>query len=294
MLEKNKIVFVVKGGSENGYGHAYRCKEIIKHLKVIPIIFTKNHEIIEFFDSNIPYIQCFQYKDFHTVSKYIMNNRVCGIIFDCHGPERKEIEILKNIKTVAIECITDACYNCNILIDSQRQPDQISNHLFGLDFVIIRDEFFFIRKKSPIEEIKKIAIICGGSSKAFEIYNDIRESILKYNFDILNPYVFSNYIEYISNADAAITAGGVGMYELAFLGIPFIAFPLVKHQKKNIENFILNGGKCIYMKNNYEIDKYLNILLHQDNYEQFYANQKIIDGKGLERILAALEEFGVI
>lgn len=289
MSGKNRVAFFIKGGGKYGYGHAFRCRELIGVLEIFPFVFSKEKEIIDFFGDLG--INAYYYEDFREINLELKEKEIKNIIFDNHGPEKEECKFLKTFNCVSFECLANNYDNCSILIDSQKAPDGNEMHLYGLDYVIIRKDFFPYRRNETSQKIKKIAIIGGGSKNGVSSVERIKEIFSRSSLHILNKNSFKSYADFISSADIAITSGGVSMYELAFLGIPFIAYPVVKHQKDNIKRFIKNGGKCVYMEDINDVKNAFEKLRKEDLEEYLNINQSIIDGAGLERILKVIKPY---
>ena len=129
--------------------------------------------------------------------------------------------------------------------------------------------------------------------KAFVYKDELYELQAKNNNILLyeNPPKMS---EIMRKCDVAITAGGSTMYELAACGIPIIAFIYAENQRPAVEilekeGYIINLGEYVGIKESFwnKTEK----LFRDDNLRREMSEklQKLVDGKGAERVVEALE-----
>ena len=95
-----------------------------------------------------------------------------------------------------------------------------------------------------------------------------------------------NYHEIISNADLAVTSGGLSIFEFAAWGIPSVALPQYEHQKSNAKE--LSKKKAIHYFARVNKNKILNTFMKiYDNkiYEKKIKliHKRIINIKKLNR-----------
>tara|TARA_B110000003_G_scaffold187778_1_gene186643 strand:+ start:3780 stop:4829 length:1050 start_codon:yes stop_codon:yes gene_type:complete len=129
------------------------------------------------------------------------------------------------------------------------------------------------------------------------------EALIKYRKDIssivsgdnIKLHVFpQNYHEIISNADVAISSGGLSIFEFAAYGVPTIGLPQYQHQLRTIEN-LQNAGISILGTDGMNLSstkissalKYL-IQDHVARKQMAEKSRKCIDGNGIERIIELL------
>ena len=87
--------------------------------------------------------------------------------------------------------------------------------------------------------------------------------------------------------DAAITAGGTTVWELAACGVPMIVLQAADNQKKVIQYLLEN--KMAIALDRYKLSQALDKLFNADLRRELSQNaQKKIDGRGAERIIAIL------
>ena len=94
---------------------------------------------------------------------------------------------------------------------------------------------------------------------------------------------------YMARADFAVTAAGSTVFELAYLGVPQIAF-IIDNNQETTGQKINEMGLGICLGNIYDIDKDIfsntfNSFLYDGNMKQSMSSQAqtLIDGKGAQR-----------
>ena len=154
---------------------------------------------------------------------------------------------------------------------------------------------FFLENINVIPKALNIEIILGKVDD--EIINNYMNIIsLKERDHKVSFHIFpKNYHEIISNADLAVTSGGLSIFEFAAWGIPSVALPQYQHQLKTIVN-LQEAGISFLGSNNMHLSnkKFVIVMgkLIEDNTlrNNMVVNaKKCIDGKGLSRILNKLK-----
>ena len=215
---------------------------------------------------------------------------------------------------------SDLLFNGSIVNQFQKYliDKNKTKYFKGPKFILIRKEFSSNREKFYLnKKIKKILIIFGGNDQ-----NNITKKILKYFLDkkynitiVIGPsYKYLKNIEkiifnnkkiklfqnkkniaelYIKH-DIVISSAGITAYELACLGIPSIFMPMDKYQMKTAKEMELNGFGINYgyWDNNYKkLDQTIYLISNQDIRKKMSTcGKKLVDGKGLERILKKIQE----
>lgn len=100
--------------------------------------------------------------------------------------------------------------------------------------------------------------------------------------------------KWIEKADLAITAGGGTLYELAYAGVPSVAFAKKKHQLRNIRYFeklgtVISAG-FLNRRNLKSASEEIKRLLMNQRRRRLMAeaSMKVVDGKGLERVMTII------
>tara|TARA_B100001123_G_C15314862_1_gene1025758 strand:- start:4 stop:1053 length:1050 start_codon:yes stop_codon:yes gene_type:complete len=153
----------------------------------------------------------------------------------------------------------------------------------------------FLENLDVLPKTLKIEVILGKVDE--KILDDYLNIITKkMREDKVNFHIFpKNYHEIISNADLAVTSGGLSIFEFAAWGVPSVALPQYEHQLKTIEN-LQEAGISFLGSNNMNLSNTkfsiaMGKLLEDNNLRNNMAlnAKKCIDGKGLSRILDKLK-----
>lgn len=240
------------------------------------------------------------------------------------------IKSTTGIKVIAIDNNTrlkkldvDMVINANVFDEGETRVIGSTRYFLGPKYVILRREFEKAHKQENEikDEVKRILVLSGGgdfaggqltlnSVKALEStdegcrihlimgpafpYRDELDELLSKatrRFDVsFDP---PNLLEILKSADIAITAAGTVLYELASLGIPSIAVPVVisstSHQEDIANNFERHGA-CInlgkFPSNELLHEKTVMLMKDKSLRKQMSDNAKaLVDGHGLERAL---------
>jgi UDP-2,4-diacetamido-2,4,6-trideoxy-beta-L-altropyranose hydrolase len=141
-------------------------------------------------------------------------------------------------------------------------------------------------KRIQINGLEVIAVI-GGINQNYEI---LQQSVKDRNSFSIRKNV-NNMPELMAWADFAISAGGTTCWELAFMGLPSLLYPIAENQKNNVRDLHSNGiVKC------FEIEEILNLessrqiitdlLISYEERASLYKNmEELVDGDGTRRII---------
>ncbi len=165
---------------------------------------------------------------------------------------------------------------CLLLLTGGADPYNIvSKVLEGIE----RDSFFGIE------------VICGVYNQNYDTLKEQYKSEKKIRFH----KAVNNIEKYMQEADVAISAGGTTLYELCALGVPTISYAFADNQLDNVnqfqaDNIIDYAGDArkenIVNKINIYLKQYMNDM--ELRKKKSLQMQKLIDGKGAERIAEAL------
>jgi len=241
-----------------------------------------------------------------------------------------------DIRVIAIDNNTrlkvidaDAVVNANVFDEGEIKSIGSTRYYLGPKYVILRKEFDTAHKegKELRDKVQRILVLSGGGDFAggnlilnsIEALEKIHEGIhinvivgptFPYR-DELNKllskttrpfdvsFAPSNLIELMKNADIAITAAGIVLYELASLGIPSIAVPQITPNTNHQEDIAENFGKCRACinlgknPNNEQLYEATTMLMRDLSLRtQLSANGKaLVDGRGLERAMTIISGF---
>jgi len=206
-------------------------------------------------------------------------------------------------------------------VGAENLINQESNLLLGPKYFILRDEFLKNRNKHQYSEIiKNITITMGGTNpnKSIELsiealsetefegncsvivgksasvdLNQLKKITQKTNNNIYFEYHYNikKFAEKLIESDMVITNSGMTKYETLFLGIPTFCFSSITSHNQIMKVFS-DETNSIYYAGTYqqkitELAKKLNTFIYNSElrYKYFKNGQKIIDGKGLLRII---------
>jgi len=243
------------------------------------------------------------------------------------SPDITLISIDNNTELKRIDA--DVVVNANVFDEEETKVIGSTKYYLGPKYMILRKEFSS-RRTQPKEigdQARKILVMSGGADssrdslliKSINALNGIGEEIqinlicgpacpfigklreliseAEGEFKLfLNP---PNLIEIMNNADIAISAAGITLYELATLGVPSMAVPQrgpnTNHQEDIAISFEAHGA-CINLGRNVSADllRQKSVMLMGDRLQrkELSENAKaFVDGGGLERMLQVIESF---
>jgi spore coat polysaccharide biosynthesis predicted glycosyltransferase SpsG len=226
------------------------------------------------------------------------------------NPQIKTICIDNNTKFKKIKS-ADIVFNANVFDESELMEDGTKYYL-GPDYMILREKFEFIKRKNDLKECKNVFISFGGADEkgcTINVLKSLKNLKNDLNFHVIVGPLFNysedlkrlanndkrikifkqpgNIIELMEKSDLAITAAGITLYELSYLGIPSLVIPQVEHQKKIADAFAKKEA-CINLGDNptvADISTNLKKLLSNESIRNVYHKNSMnfIDGNGLKR-----------
>lgn len=197
----------------------------------------------------------------------------------------------------------------------QRYADTNTKLLLGCDYVPLRKEFRGLPKKRIESSVRNILLLSGGSdpchvlSRLLNSLNDgngIRIEAICGRFDDEYSRLSDQYgnfanirihqavddmVEYMKQADLAISAGGTTLYELSACGTPTITYSFADNQLDNVRQFERDGlmpylGDARYVDITARLRQIMSEFSSMENRQTVSANlQRLVDGKGAERIV---------
>lgn len=191
----------------------------------------------------------------------------------------------------------------------------------GCEYLALRPEFAKTPKKNVKEKADNILVLSGGADPyhfllgfvenlpgdiekqcqyylVCGIFNDDYEKILNICKDRDNIHVLqnaSNLYEYMCNADVAVSACGMTLYELCACKTPTIMYLLADNQRGNLEGFIRENifESIGDIREKIDFDLLFNKLSYlisdsEKRNEMVGKVRKMVDGKGAYRIAGEL------
>ncbi len=264
---------------------------------------------------------------------FFQNQYLSVIVFDnMNGYSYSFIENLKkNHKVVMVHSYSEGRYLADLaiypaahlpedFITDKKWAEYKTNFLHGLEYVLLNKNILKAEKKKKINEsTEKIVFIAGGSDPSNSLltfYKWCCESNFERNlqFDFLYGQAcnylneikkhqedshlrFSPFsIDIIKEADIAVCAFGVTLYELVYLNIPTISYGHshlhAEASKRLSEKFgsTVNIGLLADLDKN-TFENTLNSLIRDFKMRNdlFIKSKNLIDGKGINRFVENIE-----
>jgi spore coat polysaccharide biosynthesis predicted glycosyltransferase SpsG len=326
---KKNVLFAAKGGENIGLGHIKRSLAIAKHIRKnydcnIAFVVNKDNALLKLLDENgfehfiIDGISVDQL----AVAVELFNPFIT--VFDIKEDVSGGIRYLmqKGIRTCLFDNITDARKHANIVIypvghfqDSLDWSGFAGRKYIGAEYFPLDEKFLeYNIKKNTSKKRFNILVTMGGSDpnsitfrviKALEDLENIDITVLigpsfklenveeiskSVNVNIKLKHNVSNVAEFMANADIAITAFGITLYELAYMGLPAIIIYNYLSDKTEVDIFQKLGTSISpgYYKdvNVKDILAAVCQLMENEALRKMMElkGKALVDGKGIERI----------
>lgn len=256
------------------------------------------------------------YDAYETVQQLKDLSPVDYIVTDSYAIDKKwEIQIRPYVnKIMAIDDLANRKHDCDILLDQNFYLDKDTRYTglvpqkckmrLGPQYVLLRKEFYQEKKKIRIRDgnIKKILVFFGGIDYTNETMKALNAIALLNNSNIIvnvitgknnpnnnevkkycrkhkNIYYYcqiDNIAEFMNEADLAIGAGGITIWERCFFCLPALVISVAENQIKICQD-CASKGFIIYLGH---FDKV--------GYKDIYAN---IDLKNINIMLIQMKTF---
>ena len=313
-----KIILMVDGNAEIGLGHFYRMINLAKSLsKNNHVTFMTNNksELLrlenKFKIESIPKgkIGAFEKKlnqlkpDVIIIDKHRENNvnlgimkRSCNYLLSIDYVGKNVNHISKNFgilyQNKHIEQNTTFEYSLLNKNITKQKPIQITKKIHNI--VVLQggsDTHCFTPKiidaLHDLSNEIQISVVLGPS---FLCHNEIKKILVKLERKITITNNIKNMGSFLKNFDLAITAGGMTLLELAYLGIPSVIICGEKFENETAKKMEILGyginlgfGKTVSKNKIYNTTKSL-IADYSLRKKMNNNGKRIIDGKGLLRI----------
>lgn len=194
--------------------------------------------------------------------------------------------------------------------------------LLGTKYVLLRKEFFTgtERKREFPEVGEKIVVTMGGADnenftlkiiKALNLieqplnikiiigaantnYDSVRYELKKAIHAAEILVAVNNMASILSWADVVISAGGITVWEIAFVGVPSILCIVAKNQERTVRSLVKNGyflsPGWLKKTSQYELKELIENLVFNKNLRRILSEKALtlVDGKGAERVINAI------
>jgi spore coat polysaccharide biosynthesis predicted glycosyltransferase SpsG len=195
--------------------------------------------------------------------------------------------------------------------------------LSGTDYLILTPELQDAPKWTPpVDKAAPIPVLLSGSVRDARDLTQIKPSVRialralselpEFQFIVLSAYpdalaslcganveakpllTPAKFYRVLSSSPCAILSAGVTLYEAAHLGVPAAIVPVASHERATAQKFADAGyGMPVNLRGNAlaSLRDVLTELAQPDvAHAQSAAGRKLVDGQGLERVLAVLRE----
>ena len=266
-------------------------------------------------------------KELPILLAYIVEERVQKLLVDSYYVTENYLSVLKKVTEVSyIDDLGSNYYPVDILIVyanywkriNYRENYSQTTLLLGCKYVPLRKEFAELPQKKIRENIESLLILTGGTDNygiserilehlSLKDYKNIDVICGRYDkhFDYLkekygvytNVKIYQavdNIVDYIVQADVAISAGGTTLYELCAAGTPTITYSFADNQLDNVRQFAEDGimeyagdirRDDVYSEIAHILEKYTD-----GCYREIVARkeQDLVDGRGAWRLVKEL------
>lgn len=289
-LQHKKILFVVSGYDEIGFGHIYRTQLLANNIV--------NHEV-QFLvtkDSQQGYEKLKQtkFKVFMQNNQNIIDDikeiRPDVVINDILNTDTEYMLALKdlNIKIINFEDLGPGSSYADAVINALYSSSSSSENMyFGCKYFCARDEFVLSKSKNILPSINEILITFGGTDpnnytqKVLDsIYNYCNENNIKINVILGLGYTQATTLDkfekaiihkdvknisyFMEKADLIFTSCGRTVYEIACIGTPAIVMAQnereLMHKFACKENGFLNLGLGINISKEQILDSFITLV----------------------------------
>jgi UDP-2,4-diacetamido-2,4,6-trideoxy-beta-L-altropyranose hydrolase len=231
--------------------------------------------------------------DFDAVVKIADKIGVDWLVIDgakFSGEYEQNIRLSQNLKVLRIVDLPLIHHYCDVLLNQNYGSEKMgfssepyTRHIFGLQNVLLRREF---RKLSSAPVINgngdKILVSLGGgtvfadqaSIKIIEVLNGVElpnlevtfiagklssnvtglRQMLRHDFEF--KISSNNMASELQRASVAVVSGGATMWELIYLGIPYMAVALTPEQERYL-TLLHEEGVCFYLGSSGTMDIHL-------------------------------------
>ncbi|MEN6552615.1 MAG: UDP-2,4-diacetamido-2,4,6-trideoxy-beta-L-altropyranose hydrolase [Methanobacterium sp.] len=324
-----KVLIITEGNKDVGFGHITRCVALydaFKEIKFHPTLIINGDQSVRGLVEN----KNFKIIDWIKSPKKLFNlvNDFDIVVIDSYLAEKDFYQKISDLVKIPVYLDDNKRidYPPGIILNGSIHAKNLHYHhnkefedLLGLDYALLRKEFWESCPKSISKEIQTLMITFGGEDSAnmtpkilkflqihypflkkkviigkgfknvseIEIHTDNQTSLI-YDVD-------SNQMKSVMmDSDLAISAGGQTLNELACLGVPTIAFAVAHNQLNNVEgwettNFICYNG---WKDDDGLMDTFLINLNYMENFEIRAKKSQIginlVDGKGALRAVKSI------
>ncbi len=312
--DKVDVVIRADGSKQIGMGHIFPMITLAKELKQqghqVSFLTHKDPSTLAALKKNrLVYYPISSPAAYGEISRVIGRIRPSLIIVNTWKNESKPHFLAMksaNSPLIGFHQMNFGLRECNVVINplpsafTKVNPNKVrARYYFGPDFIVFDQKSQMLSKKAKNypEVIKKVIIVLGGTD-CHNLSPKIKETISHTLPSAVIKIVRGELSQQelflaIHDADIAITGGGNTIFEAAFLGTPSISLAQESWEEKTIQyaerhgTAVYSGFREVALDNIPEILKELTVKKRR---EMSSSGKKLVDGKGLQRIIAIIKD----
>ena len=324
-----KIIILTEAGRESGFGHFTRCLALTQAFKEKGIqvellvdgdeSFRTLHDAAE--------VKTTHWRQNGDLDELLSGARV--VIIDSY---LASIDLYQKVSSkIALTLyLDDYCrlnypkgmiWNGAIGVEDTDYGRDKSECLLGVDYALVRKEFWEPHDKVINDDIGRILVSVGGEDRHGVLVDLVKFLSKRYSSlekRIIIPRTFVSVEEFRSimdnnssfvyhpngqmmreemlEADIAVSGGGQTLYELARMGVPVVGICLFENQRTNLSNwhkcgfvdFVVNRGVADIMD---LIEQRIDQLRsHQERVWRSAIGRRFVGGQGARRVVEKLCE----
>lgn len=307
-----KVAIVTEGGKDKGFGHIARCVSLCQALEtrkaepdlivngdasILDLLHGRSYKIFNWIKEKDRLLACIKNSDVVIIDSYLADKALYN-------------EILKASSFGILAMIDDyrrIDYSYGVVINPSIYGEKLNYpkkdglvYLLGIDYIILRKEFWKVPEKKINKHIKDILITFGGLDCSDQVYETVNYLEKKFNFNfcvvdpVKNRVNAKEMLDLMLKSDICISGGGQTTYELARVGVPTIGICFAKNQELNLiewckKNFLEYAGwyneKNLLEKITGTINRFMP---YKERVKRSKIGRDYVDGYGAKRIVDVL------
>ncbi len=315
------LVILADGGGKIGFGHLMRCNAIKNAWSEGTARLLAQMEGGERAPDGSESFDWFQKVE--SLKQYVTINTV--LLVDSYRPDSDYFQMLKNIfpYVAVLDDYNRIIYPVDLVIcpgvygSEVDYSNQLARTVGGADYVVLRSEILAIKKVEIRKQLETVLITLGGSQQnelLFQQMNDLLEEagyqvvvvtgneqvarrISSRNSQVFGKLNTVKMAKIMASVDAAISASGQTLNELAWLGVPTIAIKTGEDQNGNWEYY--NRHKlslAAVLPNTYNLESTIVEVLKKETFdnrvERSEKLEKLLTDMGAMNICSLIKKEG--
>ncbi len=321
----SRIVILTEGGISQGFGHITRCTALhhaFMSRGLDPVLLVNGDDTVVDLLLGTRYVMLDWHSDLCSLFEHI--NKEVLVVIDSYLAESELYRKIKNTALgiicldddVRIDCPEGIVVNGSIYAENLQYPGTNNvTYLVGPQYISLRKEFRQVSEKQTKDNIENIAVAFGGSDCRDSTPDILRLLVRKYpsiKKSVVVGKAFKNgleiekekddktemiyypdaqeVVEFMLDADVAISSGGQFLYEFARVGVPVIIVAAADNQfHESLFAQKIGFAECVGLKFDDQLaERVLSVLGDWAEptvrLEKSNIAKKTIDGRGADRI----------